>query len=456
MAIDKAIFKAYDIRGVYPSQIDEGGIYDLGQAFVKHLKVKEVAVGHDMRVSTPKLLPHLIAGINDAGAKVVDIGFIGTEVMYFAVGKFKLESGIMLTASHNPPEYTGLKMVKKDSIPLDEETIKVIGEIAIKGLRSKKRGWVAPNIVKLDPFPGYKKAIYSMVEVEDLEPLKVIVDAGNGMGGVLIDKVFSNSPIKITKMYFEPNGNFPNHIADPLKEENTLELRKRVVEEKADLGIALDGDGDRCFFIDRYGKYSLGYYIVALLAERMLKKYPGAKIVHENRLLWAIEDRVKQAGGIPVVSKAGYAIMRPLMRKIESVFGGETSSHFFYKNLYYADSSMATIALMLEIISESGKTLDQILEPFREKYFLSGEINYEVSNANITLKKIKEFYQLKGYKIDELDGIAVEDGRNWRFSLRKSNTEPLIRLNVEAKSQDIVDNKVSEILKLIKNHGGIS
>ncbi len=456
MNIDPSIFKAYDIRGIYPSQIDEDGMYNIGYAFVECLKVKEVAVGHDMRISVPKLLPHLIAGINDAGAKVIDIGFIGTEVMYFAVGKFKFESGVMLTASHNPPEYAGLKMVKKESIPLDEKTIKSIGDIAIRRSKIYRKRLTSPNIKKIDPFPEYKKAIYSMVKIKNLKTLNVVIDAGNGMGGVLVDNVFSNTPIKITKMYFDPDGNFPHHIADPLKEENTLELRKRVVEKKADLGIALDGDGDRCFFIDRNGRYSLGYYIVALLAEKVLKKYPGAKIVHENRLLWAIQDIIKQAGGIPVVSKAGYAIMRPLMRKIGSVFGGETSSHFFYKDLYYADSSMATIALILEILSESEKTLDQLLEPFRQKYFLSGEINYKVDDADVILSKVEKTYQSKGYEIDELDGIAVEDGRNWHFSLRKSNTEPLVRLNVEGKSQDIVDNKVNEVLKLIKDYGGIN
>ena len=362
----------------------------------------------------------------------------------------------MLTASHNPPEYAGLKMVKKESIPLDEKTIKSIGDIAIRRSKIYRKRLTSPNIKKIDPFPEYKKAIYSMVKIKNLKTLNVVIDAGNGMGGVLVDNVFSNTPIKITKMYFDPDGNFPHHIADPLKEENTLELRKRVVEKKADLGIALDGDGDRCFFIDRNGRYSLGYYIVALLAEKVLKKYPGAKIVHENRLLWAIQDIIKQAGGIPVVSKAGYAIMRPLMRKIGSVFGGETSSHFFYKDLYYADSSMATIALILEILSESEKTLDQLLEPFRQKYFLSGEINYKVDDADVILSKVEKTYQSKGYEIDELDGIAVEDGRNWHFSLRKSNTEPLVRLNVEGKSQDIVDNKVNEVLKLIKDYGGIN
>ena len=265
--MDATIFKAYDIRAIYPDQMDENDIYQIGRAFIDFLKVKEVAIGWDMRVSTPSLLPHLIAGINDAGAKVIKLGQIGTEVLYFTVGKNNYESGIMLTASHNPSEYNGMKMVKKGAEPISGDN--GIYEIRDLAINSKYERLNLPTQVEeIDPFPEFRQRVEQLVDITKLKPIKIVIDAGNGMGGVLVEKVFSGSNLNVIPMYFEPDGRFPNHEANPIKEENVAELRKRVVEEKADLGIALDGDGDRIFFIDEHGGYTLGYFLVAILAKK--------------------------------------------------------------------------------------------------------------------------------------------------------------------------------------------
>lgn len=444
-----SIFKAYDIRGEYPTEINEDSAYTIGRAFVEYFKVKEVAVGYDMRISSPSMWESLTQGIADAGALIINLGMIGTELMYFAVGKFDFESGIMITASHNPPQYNGMKMVTKGSIPVGADT----GIYDFRDYVSKQNYTVLKKDLEvrdLDPYLPFREAIHELVDLHTLPKLKIVVDAGNGMGGEMMTRIFTGTNLEIVPMYFEPDGTFPNHEANPTKEENVADLKKRVIEEKADLGIALDGDGDRAFFIDEKGEYSLGYYMVGILAKKILDKYPKAKIVHENRLKWAIEDSVKEAGGESIVYIAGHAYLKAKMREVDAVFGGETSSHFFYKDLYYADSSMLTIALLLELIKDTGKSLHQILEDYKAKYFISGEINYEVEDADIVLEKVKKHFEDKGLPIDNLDGVAVDQGREWRFSLRKSNTEPVVRLNVEANSQKLVDEKVKEVEDLLK------
>lgn len=444
-----SIFKAYDIRGEYPNEINEDSAYTIGRAFVEYFKVKEVAVGYDMRISSPSMWESLTQGIADAGALIINLGMIGTELMYFAVGKFDFESGIMITASHNPPQYNGMKMVTKGSIPVGADTgIYDFRDYVLK--QDYKMLKKDLEVRDLDPYLPFREAIHELVDLHTLPKLKIVVDAGNGMGGEMMTRIFTGTNLEIVPMYFEPDGTFPNHEANPTKEENVADLKKRVIEEKADLGIALDGDGDRAFFIDEKGEYSLGYYMVGILAKKILDKYPKAKIVHENRLKWAIEDSVKEAGGESIVYIAGHAYLKAKMREVDAVFGGETSSHFFYKDLYYADSSMLTIALLLELIKDTGKSLHQILEDYKAKYFISGEINYEVEDADIVLEKVKKHFEDKGLPIDNLDGVAVDQGREWRFSLRKSNTEPVVRLNVEANNQKLVDEKVKEVEDLLK------
>ena len=448
--IDPKIFKAYDIRAIYPTELDEEGIYQIGRAFVEMLGVKEVVLGYDMRVSVPKLKPHLIAGINDAGAKVIDIGMTGTEVLYFSAGHFKFESGMMLTASHNPSEYIGIKMVKNDSYPISSDN----GIFELRDLCATKnyqRLNLPTNVETLDPIPQFKEKINSLANLSNFKKMKVVVDAGNGIGGQLFQKIFDQSNLEIVPLYFEPDGSFPNHEPNPFKDENVAELRKKVVEEKADLGIALDGDGDRVFFTDHEGNSTIGYYLVSILAKKILEKYPGGKIVHESRNSWAILDEVTKAGGIPVEEKAGHSFIKTGMRKADAVFAGETSSHFFYKDLYFADSSMLSIALLFEMITLTGQTLKDLLKPYREKYFISGEFNYEVKDASRTLDVVRKHLESQGLNIDEMDGIAADKGRDWHVSLRMSNTEPVVRLNVEGKSQEIVDQMKSEIESLIQS-----
>lgn len=446
--MDPKIFKAYDVRGIYPTEIDESAAYKIGKAFVTHLQVKEVAVGYDMRTAVPKLLPFLHQGIADAGAKIIDLGLIGTELMYFSVGNFGYESGIMLTASHNPSEYIGMKMVKKGAAPIGIETgLKEIAELAQKIEESQTKQQIV--LEKQDPYQAYRDKINSIVDLSKLEHKKIVVDAGNGIGGHIFEKLFSGTNLEVVPMYFEPDGTFPNHVPDPMKEENIVALSKRVLEEKADLGIGLDGDADRCFFIDETGQGFLGYFVVAILAELMLKKYPGSKIVHETRLYWAIEDKLKELGGIPVKSIAGHSFMKAKMREVDSVFSGETSSHFFYRDLYFADSSFLTIALILEMLQNKNEKLSEVMNKYKNKYFISGEKNYKVSDADSILNKIETFYSQKGFLIDKFDGIAIDNNREWHISLRKSNTEPLVRLNVEAKDQQTVSDILAEAEKII-------
>ncbi|MBU1016594.1 phosphomannomutase/phosphoglucomutase [Patescibacteria group bacterium] len=449
MKIDVSIFKAYDIRGIFPSQLNADVVYKIGRAFVDYMQIKEVALGHDARSSWMELYSSLIRGINDAGAKVYDLGMIGTEELYFSVGYFGYESGLMLTASHNLSEYNGLKFVGKDAFSISENT----GLENIKRLVIEKE--YAPtnnskNVEKISSHKFLKKAIFNIVDVSKIKPLKVVIDAGNGVGGILVNEIYSNTPLNIIPMYFEPDGRFPNHEANPTKEENTVALRKRVVLEKANIGIALDGDGDRCVFVDEKGELSSGYFLTAILAKKMLIKYPNAKIVHENRFKWAIVDAIKSSGGVGSECRAGYAFLKPKMREVGAVFGGETSSHFFYKDLFYSVSSMLTIGLILEELSSSGKKMSEILAPYREKYFISGEINFKVDNPNEILLEVKEKYKADGLEIEELDGVAVDNNRQWRFSLRKSNTEPLIRLCVEGKTKEIVSRIVKEVSAIIK------
>lgn len=442
--VDSSIFKAYDIRATYPDQINKEVAYQIGRAFVDYLKVDEVAVGRDMRISSDEIFEGLTQGINDGGAKVIDLGLVGTEMLYFGVGEHNFQSGIMITASHNPAKYNGLKMVSKGAYPIGSDS----GLEQIRNLLTE-RNYAPTNspkeIERLDIYPEYKNKIINLIDLTNIKKFKIVIDAANGMGGKIFENVFGDLDLDIVKMYFDLDGNFPNHESNPIKEENTAELRKRVVEEKADFGIALDGDGDRIFFIDEKGEYSSGYFMVAIIAQELLKKYPGAKIVHENRLEWAIIDTLAQAKGIPLRCKPGHSYIKEMMRKEDAVFGGENSSHFYYKDMHYADSSMLTTAILLKLLSDTGLNLSELLANYKSKYFTSGEINFKVVDADEILNKIQDNYSSKGYVLDLTDGIAFDNDRLWHFSIRKSNTEPVVRLNIEANSQEMVEKMIKEL-----------
>ncbi len=442
--IDPSIFKAYDIRATYPDQINKEVSYQIGRAFVEYLRVNEVAVGRDMRISSDEIYEGLTQGINDSGAKVIDFGMIGTEMLYFGVGHYNLPGGIMITASHNPSIYNGMKMVSKGAYPIGGNSgLDQIKETLID--KTFEHLGAPRNIEHVNVYPEYKSKILNLIDLSGVKKFKIVIDAANGMGGRIFENVFGDLDLDIIKMYFDPDGNFPNHEANPIKEENTAELRKRVVDEKADFGIALDGDGDRIFFIDENGEYSSGYFMVAIIAKELLKKYPGAKIVHENRLEWAILDTLEQAGGIPLRCKPGHSYIKEMMRTEDAVFGGENSSHFYYKDMHYADSSMLTTAILLKLLTEAGLTFSKLLASYKAKYFMSGEINFKVDDADKILEKILNHYTSLGFTVDQTDGIAFDNKRIWHFSVRKSNTEPVVRLNIEANSQETVEKMIKEL-----------
>jgi len=455
MILDPKIFKAYDIRAIYPDQIDAEGAYRIGRAFVDFLNVKEVVVGNDMRTSVDVIKPALIKGINDSGAKVIDIGLTGTEIMYFTVGEFNFESGIMITASHNPPEYIGFKLVSKGAVPIGADSgIYDIRDLAVQSNYVYDDSEKSQNITNLDPIPKFKEKIESLVDFSNFKPMKIVVDAGNGVGGIIWDKIFDDTPFEVTKLFFEPDGTFPNHLADPLKPENVIALKNTVVENNADIGIAFDGDADRVFFMDGNGELSIGYYITALLSQIILKKYPGAKIVHENRNYWAIVDFVKEAGGIPVKSIAGHSYIKEKMREVNAVFAGETSSHLYYKDMHFAESAFLSVALILEKLSLENIDFYELVKPLKDKYFVSGEFNYKVSDADEVIEFVKHKYEKEGLTPDLIDGVAFDNNRKWHISVRKSNTQPLVRLNVEGESQKVVDKMKSEVEKIILDMGG--
>lgn len=445
-------FKAYDIRGVYPTEVNETLYYNLGKVITIFLGAKNMVVGYDARPSSKGLFEALVKGANAVGAKVTSIGMTGTEIMYFTAGNKGFDVGVMITASHNPKEYNGLKLIGKGAIPISGdngllEIERIIGDLDDPTTEELD---LDPEYDEYDPYPEFKEKINSIVDLSSLPKLKVVVDAGNGTGGLVFNKVFNDTPLIVEELYFKPDGTFPNHEANPIKSENLIDLKKHVLDSHADLGISLDGDGDRVVFVDNEGFDSMGYYIFALLIKSLLKKEPGATVVHENRLLWAIEDVVKEYNGVSVRTLAGHSFIKQKMREVNASMGGETSSHFFYKTMYYADSSFLTIVLIFEMIKESGKSLRELLAELKSKYFVSGEINFKVEDAKAVLSRVKDFYEEKDLVADELDGVAFDKARDWHISLRVSNTEPVVRLNVEAKSQELVTKMVNEVEQFIK------
>ncbi|MFH1096955.1 MAG: phosphomannomutase/phosphoglucomutase [Candidatus Desantisbacteria bacterium] len=441
MFVNSSMFKAYDIRGIYPDQLNEDVIYQIGKAFVEFVKPKTVAIGYDIRLSSPSLFIALSQGIMDMGVAVVDLGEVSTDMVYFAVPWLGCDSGIMLTASHNPPQYNGMKMVREQSIPISGDTgIYEIRDLAIKQefTSSDKKGVLTSR----DIYDEYVKHILSFINPEVLKPYKIVADAGNGVGGKVVSGIVKRLPVEIIPMNFEPDGRFPNGEPNPLLEEKRVEIIERVKHEKADLGVAWDGDADRCFFIDENGDFIDGYYITALLAEAFLKKKPGSKIIFDPRLIWANIDVVKQYNGIPLINKSGHAFIKERMRTEDALFAGEMSGHYYFKDNYYADNGMIPLVLILELMSITNKSLAELLLPLKSKYFISGEINCVVDSPAEKIREIEEYY--KDGEITRIDGLSVEY-QEWRFNLRSSNTEPLIRLNIEAKSKGLLEEKTGEL-----------
>lgn len=445
-----SIFKAYDIRGIYPEQINEEIAYQVGRAFVDFLGAKHVVIGRDMRTSSPSIFEALSRGITEQGANIYDIGISTTDMFYFAVEHLGAEAGIMITASHNPGKYNGLKMVREHAIPIGGDSgIKDIEKLFHAGefKTATSNGQIIPKPGMLEE---YVRFIHGRVNLDKIKPLRVVMDAGNGMAGLVAPKMFENTPIEVIPMFFEPDGSFPNHEANPLLEENRVDLIAKVKETAADFGVGFDGDSDRAFFVDNKGQFIDGDFVTGLLGKYLLKRYPGSTIFYDVRGSRYVREVIEQAGGKTVMWKVGHAFMKSKMRATPgAIMGGEVSGHFYFKfgEDFYADNSSWPVFLMAELISEEKRPLDEIMSA-RQNYFISGEINSEVHDADAIIETIRQRYAPKG-DVLEIDGLSII-GDTWWLNLRKSNTEPLLRLNCEADSQANMEQLRDDLLSIIR------
>ncbi len=441
-------FKAYDIRGKVPNELNADLAYKIGIAYSKLLNAKKIVVGHDVRKSSEEISDSLIKGFNDNGVDVIDIGLCGTEMIYFATPYFNADGGIMITASHNPPEYNGMKFVKKGSVPVGYDSgLQDIEQMILKNdlsISSSQKGALQNEDI-MEQFIDNLKKFYNP---QKINPFKVVVNAGNGCAGLALNAIEKYLPIKMIKIFTEPDSNFPNGVPNPLLPENRKATIDTVLSNKADLGVAWDGDYDRCFFFDEKGNFIEGYYIVGLLAKSILKTNPGEKIVHDPRLIWNTVEVVKNHGGIPVLSKSGHAFIKQKMREVNAIYGGEMSAHHYFRDNAYSDSGMIPFLLTLQLLSEEKKPLSKLVEEMIYDYPCSGEINSTIENPAEKISEIEEKYS--NGKIEHLDGVSIEYD-NWRFNLRISNTEPIIRLNVESRHDiKLMENKTEELLDIIR------
>jgi phosphomannomutase len=401
-----------------------------------------------MRQSSPQMAAEVIRGASDAGAEVLDLGLVGTEMVYFAVGELGLDGGIEVTASHNPKEYTGMKIVRRGALPVGGESgLLDVRDRAVK--LSGDSGATPGRVEAYDIWPAYVDRVLSFIDASSLRPLKVVIDAANGMAGAMLPPVLDRLPVEVVRCYFEPDGTFPNHEPNPLLPENREFIVRKTLEEGADLGVAFDGDADRCFFVDDTGEFVPGDFATALLAESILAKEPGAKIIYDVRASWAVPHTIERAGGVPLMNRVGHAYIKHRMRKEDAAFGGEVSGHYYFRDFSQADTGVVPFLLMLELVSKSGKKLSELLKPYREEYFITGEINTPVPDVALKLQELKERYASEG-TVSHLDGVSV-DADDWHFNVRPSNTEPLLRLNLEALSQAKMEAKRDEVLDLIRS-----
>ena len=450
MHINPDIFKAYDVRGLYPSEINEGVANLIGRGLAAYLRVPSIAVSRDMRLSSPALAAAFIEGVRSQGTDVIDYGMMGTDMLYFAVVRDGLGGGAQITASHNPKQYNGVKMVRAEALPLSGDA--GIGDIRdmIAADRlpppAARPGALSNRSVVSD----YVEKVMSFVDATVIKPFSVVLDAGSGMAGLVAPAMFDRLPCKTTKLCFTIDGNFPTHEANPLIEENRLDITAEVISQKADIGIAWDGDADRCFFIDGSGEFISGDFVTALLAEAFLLKYPGSTIVYDLRASHAVKDMVTQYGGRALMNRVGHAFIKQRMRDEDAVFGGEVTGHYYFRDFYYADNGLIPALLMLELMSKKNKSLHELLQPFRERYFISGEINTKLASMQDVPKKLAAIEaRYTDATIARMDGVSV-DYPDWHFNVRPSNTEPLLRLNLEAGSPEMMERKRDEVLELIR------
>jgi len=441
-----SIFKAYDIRGVYPKEINEELAYRIGRAFVSFLKPKTVVIGRDVRLSSDSLFKALAKGITEQGADVIDIGLASTPMMYFANANYGYDAGIMITASHNPKEYNGFKMVTKGALPLSGDS----GIMDIKELVEKNDfedsgngGEISEKEIKQD----YIKHILSFAKKDKMKSFKIVVDAGNGMSALDAPKILKEIGCDDTELYFELDGTFPNHLPNPLEEKNIKELRKKVIEEKADMGLAFDGDADRMFIVDEKGEVVPADFIATLVAQKILKEKPGSTILFDLRSSLILSEKIEEAGGRPVMSRVGHSFIKREMREKDAVFASELSAHYYMKDNFFIESPFLVVFKIFEIMTETGNNVSELVKPLK-KYYASGEINFTVEDKEGVMKKLEEKYS--DGDVSELDGVRIAYD-NWWFNVRPSNTEPLLRLNLEAKSRELMEEKKKEISGIIKS-----
>jgi phosphomannomutase len=453
VTLDPKVFKAYDVRGLYPSELDEEGGYAIGRAYVEQFEPKSIAVGRDVRLSSPSMAEAVIRGATEGGASVRDIGTVGTEMLYFAVGELGLDGGIAVTASHNPKDYTGLKIVRRGALPVGGDS--GLLEIRDRALSLQDTARSDPVVAeKVDIYPAFVEKVLSFIDPSALKPLRVVIDAANGMAGAMLPPILERLPIDAVRCFFEPDGTFPNHAPNPLLPENREFIMGKVLEEEADLGIAFDGDADRCFFVDDTGEFVPGDFVTALLAESILEKEPGAKIIYDVRASWAVRDTIERAGGIPLMNRVGHAFIKLRMREEGAVFAGEVSGHYYFRDFNQADSGTIPALLMLELVSKRDRPLSELLRPYRERYFLTGELNTPVEDVALKLQELKEHFAGQG-EISHLDGISVT-ADDWHMNVRPSNTEPLLRLNLEALDPELMKRKRDEVLAVIQGQDLVS
>jgi phosphomannomutase len=450
LTVDPGIFKAYDVRAIYPAQINGEVARRVGRAFVDYLggAPKRIAVGRDVRLSSPEIAGGFIEGARSEGAEITDIGVVGTDMMYFHVASQDLDGGAIITASHNPKEYNGIKMVRRGALALSGDAgIKEIKEAITAGRfadKGTREGRVTPRTISDE----YADHCLKFIDVARVPRIKAVLDTGNGMGAIGAAAIFKRLPIDLVKMYFDLDGTFPNHPPDPLEEANRREIMERVRGEKAQIGMAWDGDADRCFFIDDTGEFVPGDFVTALLGESFLRKYPGSKVVYDVRASRAVRDRVQAAGGTALMNRVGHAFIKKRMRDENAVFGGEVSGHFYFRDNWYADNGMIPALLVLELLGREGRKMSELLAPLRSRYFITGEINSKVADVAGALRRIEERY--RDGEITKMDGVSV-DYADWHFNVRPSNTEPLLRLNLEAFSHEDMVRRRDEVLALIRS-----
>ena len=449
-SVNPGIFKAYDVRGLYPSEVNEEAARQIGRAFVAYLEAKRIAVSRDMRLSSPSVAAAFIEGAREQGADVVDYGMLATDMMYYAIARDGHDGGAQITASHNPKQYNGIKLVRREAFPLS-------GDAGLGEIREMIGGGTIPApaprqgaLTQMDVLDDYVNHVLSFIDPGIIKPFNVVLDAGSGMAGIVAPKLFERLPCRTTKLCFEVDGTFPNHEANPLIEENRRDIVDRVIKERADIGIAWDGDADRCFFIDGGGEFIAGDFVTALLAEAFLIRHPGAKIVYDVRASYAVKDTVAKYGGGALMNRVGHAFFKRRMREEGAIFGGEVTGHYYFRDNFYADNGFIPALLMLELMSRKGATLAELLAPLREKYFISGEINTKMPDMRVVQEKVDALAaRYSDAKVYTMDGVSVEYP-DWHFNVRASNTEPLIRLNLEATSEGLMERKRDEVLAFIR------